>query len=74
MYIHICNYLYQVKGDRYIFIYGGSDKWTREFTAAVDKNKRHDIHNKEGRCNNRLLPFRNIGLTNYTNLYLIIFL
>lgn len=42
MYIHICNYLYQVKGDRYIFIYGGSDKWTREFTVAVDKIKRHD--------------------------------
>ncbi|RZB84961.1 Protein SIEVE ELEMENT OCCLUSION B isoform B [Glycine soja] len=32
----------QVKGDRYIFIYGGSDKWTREFTVAVDKIKRHD--------------------------------
>ncbi|TKY53813.1 SIEVE ELEMENT OCCLUSION B protein [Spatholobus suberectus] len=31
----------QVKGDRYIFIYGGSDKWTQEFTMAVDKIKRH---------------------------------
>ncbi|XP_020235950.1 protein SIEVE ELEMENT OCCLUSION B [Cajanus cajan] len=31
----------QVKGDRYIFIYGGSDKWTQEFTLAVDKIKRH---------------------------------
>ncbi|KAL2323776.1 hypothetical protein Fmac_028155 [Flemingia macrophylla] len=31
----------QVKGDRYIFIYGGSDKWTQEFTLAVDKMKRH---------------------------------
>ncbi|RDX59348.1 Protein SIEVE ELEMENT OCCLUSION B, partial [Mucuna pruriens] len=31
----------QVKGDRYIFIYGGSDKWTQEFTKAVDKIKWH---------------------------------
>ncbi|KAK7393754.1 hypothetical protein VNO78_22318 [Psophocarpus tetragonolobus] len=32
----------QVKGDRYIFIYGGSEKWTREFAMAVDKIKKHE--------------------------------
>ncbi|XP_027365787.1 protein SIEVE ELEMENT OCCLUSION B-like [Abrus precatorius] len=32
----------QVKGDRYIFIYGGSDKkWIQDFTLAVEKTKRH---------------------------------
>ncbi|KAK7268784.1 hypothetical protein RIF29_21493 [Crotalaria pallida] len=33
----------QVKGDRYIFIYGGTDKkWVQNFTLAVDKIKRHE--------------------------------
>ncbi|KAK7344022.1 hypothetical protein VNO77_13221 [Canavalia gladiata] len=31
-----------VKGDRYIFIYGGTDKkWIQDFTMAVEKTKRH---------------------------------
>ncbi|KAK7278464.1 hypothetical protein RJT34_23493 [Clitoria ternatea] len=31
----------QVKGDRYIFIYGGSDKkWIQDFTLAVEKTRR----------------------------------
>lgn len=33
----------QVKGDRYIFIYGGADKkWVQDFTMAVEKTKRHE--------------------------------
>ncbi|KAK7345946.1 hypothetical protein VNO77_16562 [Canavalia gladiata] len=33
----------QVKGDRYIFIFGGNDsKWIHDFTLAVDKVKRHE--------------------------------
>ncbi|XP_004495334.1 protein SIEVE ELEMENT OCCLUSION B-like [Cicer arietinum] len=33
----------QVKGDRYIFIYGGGDKkWTQDFTLALEKTKRHE--------------------------------
>ncbi|WJX18827.1 Sieve element occlusion [Trifolium repens] len=33
----------QVKGDRYIFIYGGGDKkWIQDFTLALEKTKRHE--------------------------------
>ncbi|XP_045808120.1 protein SIEVE ELEMENT OCCLUSION B-like [Trifolium pratense] len=33
----------QVKGDRYIFIYGGGDKkWIQDFTMALEKTKRHE--------------------------------
>ncbi|KAJ1409424.1 Sieve element occlusion, N-terminal [Sesbania bispinosa] len=33
----------QVKGDRYIFIYGGADKkWVQDFTLAVERTKRHE--------------------------------
>ncbi|CAL0328080.1 unnamed protein product [Lupinus luteus] len=35
------------KGDHYIFIYGGTDpKWSQNFTAAVEKIKRHEITKK----------------------------
>ncbi|XP_027366476.1 protein SIEVE ELEMENT OCCLUSION B-like [Abrus precatorius] len=37
------NFDIQVKGDRYIFIFGGNDgKWIQDFTLAVDKVKRHE--------------------------------
>ncbi|MED6195714.1 Sieve element occlusion [Stylosanthes scabra] len=33
----------EVKGDRYIFIYGGGDsKWINNFTLALDKLRRHE--------------------------------
>ncbi|MED6109771.1 hypothetical protein PIB30_036714 [Stylosanthes scabra] len=35
--------LIQVQGDRYIFIYGGSNKkWIQDFTVEVEKVKRHE--------------------------------
>lgn len=42
MQLIVCVYdVNQVKGDRYMFTYGGSDKWAQEFTLAVDRIKRH---------------------------------
>ncbi|OIW07716.1 hypothetical protein TanjilG_19659 [Lupinus angustifolius] len=36
-----------IKADQYIFIYGGTDnKWSQDFTAAVEKIKRHEIIKK----------------------------
>ena len=37
----------QIKGDTFIFIYGGTDpKWTHDFALAIEKIKRHEITRK----------------------------
>lgn len=37
----------QIKGDTFIFIYGGTDpKWTQDFALAIEKIKRHEITRK----------------------------
>ncbi|KEH40982.1 putative sieve element occlusion [Medicago truncatula] len=36
-----------IKGDTFIFIYGGTDpKWTQDFALAIEKIKRHEITRK----------------------------
>ncbi|XP_061371227.1 protein SIEVE ELEMENT OCCLUSION B-like [Gastrolobium bilobum] len=56
----------QVKGDRYIFIYGGVDnKWIQDFTMAVEKTKRHETilradaiieHYQLGKNDSKIIP------------------
>lgn len=55
-----------MKGDRYIFIYGGSDKkWIQDFTLALEKTKRHETiiradaiieHHHLGKDDPRIVP------------------
>lgn len=41
------NVVNQIKGDTFIFIYGGTDpKWTNDFSLAVEKIRRHEIIRK----------------------------